>query len=362
MRVAVLGVGLIGGSIGRAAKGRLADAEVVGWGRTPATLDRAVELGAIDRAANSLARACEDAEAVFCAAPVAALPQQVAAALAASGPETVVTDAGSTKREIVAAFGDDERFIGGHPLAGAETAGVENARADLFEGARWYLTPTERSSGVLYDRLQRIVAGLGARPQAIDAEAHDRLMATVSHLPHVLANVLVEEAAAELTRDSERMPEVGPSFRDTTRVAGSNPAIWGDIFASNRDAVADAVEAVGARLREAAELIRTGDRDAVVAWHAAAGEDRRLLLEAELSGGPLRELRVVVANRPGTIAELALALSEAGVNIEDMALHPAPDMTSGAVSLWVSGEEQARRAAGLIRELGHTVTVLGAED
>ena len=139
-----------------------------------------------------MAEACEGAEVVFCAAPVAALPRAGRReALAASGPETVVTDVGSTKREIVAALGDDERFIGGHPLAGAETAGVENARADLFEGARWYLTPTERSGGVLYDRLQRTIAGLGARPQAIDAEAHDRLMATVSHLPHVLANVLV---------------------------------------------------------------------------------------------------------------------------------------------------------------------------
>ncbi len=358
MKVAVLGVGLIGGSIGLAAKGRLQGMEVVGWGRTRTTLDRAVELGAIDRAADSLAEACEGAEVVFCAAPVAALPEQVAAALAASGPETVVTDAGSTKRELVAKFGDDERFIGGHPLAGAETAGVENARADLFEGARWYLTPTERSGGILYDRLQRIVAGLGARPQAIDAGTHDRLMATVSHLPHVLANVLVEEAAAELTRDSERMPEIGPSFRDSTRVAGSNPEVWGDIFSSNREAVADAVEAVGSRLRKAAELIRTGERGAVAAWHAGAGEDRRRLLEAELAGGPLRELRVVVANRPGTIAELALALGEVGVNIEDMALHPAPDMTSGAVSLWVSGEKQAERAVGRIESLGHAVTVL----
>ena len=130
---------------------------------------------------------------------------------------------------------------------------MQNARADLFEGARWYLTPTERSSGLLYDRLQRAVAGLGARPQAIDAATHDRLMATVSHLPHVVANVLVGEAAAELTRDSERMPEVGPSFRDMTRVAGSNPAIWGDIFATNREAVAEAVDSVIERLREAAD-------------------------------------------------------------------------------------------------------------
>jgi prephenate dehydrogenase len=280
MRVAVLGVGLIGGSIGLAAKERLEGAEVVGWGRTRANLDRALELGAIDRAADSLAQACEGAEVVFCAAPVAALPEQVEAALAAGGPETVVTDAGSTKRELVARFGDDERFIGGHPLAGAETAGVQNARADLFEGARWYLTPAESSGGPLYDRLQRTIAGLGARPQAIDAETHDRLMATVSHLPHVIANVLAVQAAEELTRDSERMPEVGPSFRDTTRVAGSNPAIWGDIFSSNREAVAEAIDTAAERLREAAELIRSGDREAVAAWHAAAGEARRNLLDS----------------------------------------------------------------------------------
>ena len=315
----------------------------------------------VDRPAVSVAEACEGAELVFCAAPVTDLPELAAAALGASGPDTVVTDVGSTKREIVAALGADERFVGGHPLAGAETAGVGNARADLFEGARWYLTPTERSGGLLYDRLQRAIAGLGARPQAIDAETHDRLMATVSHLPHVVANVLVAQAAAELTRDSERMPEVGPSFRDTTRVAGSNPAIWAGIFAGNREAVAEAVDSVAERLREAAELIRAGNREAVAAWHAAAGEDRRRLLEAEHAAGPLRELRVVVANRPGTVAELALALGEAGVNIEDMALHPAPDMTSGAVSLWVAGDEQAQRAVTLVRDLGHTVTVLGAE-
>ncbi len=353
-------MGLIGGSIGLAARQRLG-AEVAGWGPRQASVERALETGALDHGADSVAGACEGAEVVFCAGPVGTLPALVAEALTAAGPDAVVTDVGSTKRELVASQGGDERFIGGHPLAGAETAGVENARADLFEGARWYLTPTDRSSGLLYDRLQRTVAGLGARPQAIDAEAHDRLMATVSHLPHVLANALVAEAAAELTRDSERTAvEVGPSFRDMTRVAGSNPAIWADIFASNRDAVADSVESVAARLSEAAALIRGADGDAVGAWHAAAGEDRRALLEGESQAGPLRELRIVVANRPGTIAELALALGEAGVNIEDMALHPAPDMSSGAVTLWVAGSEQAERAERLVRELGHTVTVLGS--
>jgi prephenate dehydrogenase len=358
MRIAVLGVGLIGGSIGLAARRRLG-AEVVGYDPDPATVANAIEAGVLDRGAGTVGAACDGTEVVFCAAPVSGLTELARGALEACGPDAVVTDVGSTKHDIVADLGSDERFIGGHPLAGAETSGVANAREDLFEGARWYLTPKpERSSGLLYDRLQRTIAGLGARVQAIDAETHDRLMATVSHLPHVVANVLVGQAAAELTRDSERMPEVGPSFRDTTRVAGANPAIWGDIFASNREAVAEAVDDVAARLREAAELIRQGERDAVAEWHSTAAADRRRLLEAELSGGSLRELRVVVANRPGTIAELALALGEAGVNIEDMALYPAPDMTSGAVSLWVAGDEQAGRAVALVRELGHTASVV----
>jgi prephenate dehydrogenase len=358
MRLAVLGVGLIGGSIGMAARTRLG-ATVAGFDPDRASLEEALATGAIDTPADSVGAACAEAEIVFCAAPVGALPALAAEGLAAAPGEAVVTDVGSTKREIVAALGSDERFIGGHPLAGAETAGVANARADLFDGARWYLTPTERSGGLHYDRLQRAIADLGARPQAIEPDAHDRLMATASHLPHVLANALVAQAAEELTRDSERPPEVGPSLRDSTRVAGANPAIWGDIFATNREAVADAIEVLVGRLNEAGRLIREGNRESVASWHAGAAEDRHRLLEADLGGGALHELRVRVPNRPGTVAELALALGRAGVNIEDMALYPARDMSSGAISLWVAGPEEAERAAGLVRELGHTVSVVG---
>jgi prephenate dehydrogenase len=363
MRIAVLGVGLIGGSIGLAARRRLG-AEVVGFDPDPANPQRAVELGALDRAADSIPAAAADAELVFCAAPVGALPALVVSALRATA-DAAISDVGSTKLALVEGLPaelDTSRFIGGHPLAGAETSGVENARAELLEGARWYLTPGERSSGVHYDRLQRAVTELGARPQAIDPETHDRLMGTVSHLPHVLANVLVSEAAATLSEESERLPEVGTSFRDTTRVAGANPRIWGDIFASNRDAVASGIEAVVERLADAARLIRSGDAVAVGDWHRSAGADRRRLLESELIGGDLRELRLSVENRPGTVAEVALALGRAQVNIEDMALYPAPDMRTGAISIWIAGAAEAARAAAIVRGLDHVVSVLGGEE
>jgi prephenate dehydrogenase len=355
MKVAVLGVGLIGGSIGLAARERL-DAEVAGFDPEEGLLSRARDLGAIGTGHGSVAEACGGAEIVFCASPVTALPELAAEALESTGEGCAVTDVGSVKREVIARLGEEPRFVGGHPIAGAETSGVEHARPDLFEGARWYLTPTPRTEGVLYDRLQRAIAELGARPQAIDAETHDRVMATVSHLPHVLANVLVGEAADALAEESERLPEVGPSFRDATRVAGANPAIWADILAENREAVATGMEEVATRLGEVAAVLRSGDRKAVGEWHRRAGERRRELLEAGLGGGPLHELRVRVPNRPGIVAEIALALGRARLNIEDMALYPSADMRSGAVSLYVAGDAEAERAEELIRELGHAVS------
>jgi len=350
VRLAVIGVGLIGGSIGLAARAHLPSATVSGFDPGAGVLDAARECGAIDEPAASVAEALDGAEACFVCAPVGATVELIAEALAAAGPRCVVTDAGSTKRLITAAT-DDERFVGGHPVAGAESAGVQNARADLFEGAAWYLTPGERSSGLLYERLHRIVAQLGAHPIAIDAETHDRLLATVSHLPHVLANVLVSQAARALDSAGEALPRIGPSFRDATRVAGANPGIWTDIYATNGELIAAEIEQLSEQLSRVAADLRSGDREAIGSWNEAARGDRRRLLEAELAGGPVHELRVSVPNRPGILAGVALALGKGGVNIVDMALAPAPDNRSGAITFWVAGDRAAERARQLIAEL-----------
>ena len=350
MRIAVLGAGLIGGSIGLAAREWLDGAEVVGFGRSAERLGRACELGAIDRATTDIAEALEGAEACFACGPVGALPELVERALAAAPRDCVVTDVGSTKRRIVESIAD-ERFVGGHPIAGAETAGVENARGDLFQGATWYLTPGERSSGLLYERLHRFVVAVGARPIAIDAETHDRLLATVSHLPHVIANVLVAQAARALDEQGEALPRVGPSFRDATRVAGANTEIWTDIYLSNAESIAAEVDETVRRLEEVAAALRSRDPAALGGWNEDARDHRRRLLEADLAGGPVHELRVPVPNRPGVVAQLALALGRAGVNIVDMSLAPAPDMRSGAITLWIAGDEAATRAREVVNGL-----------
>ena len=355
MRIAVLGLGLIGGSIGLAARSR-SGARVSGYDPDERARAAALARGAIDDVADSVAGAVADAEVVFVAAPVGELAPIVAQALAAAGPSCVVSDVGSTKR-MLTAVGSDERFIGGHPLAGAETAGVEHAREDLFDGATWYLTPARGSTaGVLYERLHRLLTAFGAQPAAIDAETHDRLMACVSHLPHVLANMLAIQAAGLLAEGSSpRLPAVGPSFRDATRVAGANSAIWTDIYMSNSDALVAALDEFSARLAEIRWALKRGDTGTVTAWNEEARADREALLGAGLTGGAVHEIRVSVPNRPGVIAEIALALGRAGVNIVDMALSPSEDNRQGVVALWIGGEEHSRRAEELIAELGFPV-------
>jgi prephenate dehydrogenase len=353
LRIALIGVGLIGGSIGLATRERLG-ASVAAYDPSAEALQIALERGAIDHASNDVVGAVTDAEAVFIAAPVGVLPEVTAAALAKAPQDCVVTDVGSTKRAIVAAT-EDPRFVGGHPLAGAETSGVRHARADLFDGATWYLTPKPTTSGILYERLHRLLYGLGARPVAIEPEVHDTILATVSHLPHVLANVLVAQAAETLAAGSERLPATGPSFRDATRVAGAPTAIWTDIYVSNRDAIAARIDDTIARLAEVRDALAAADATKIASWNDGAAEDRRRLLEAQLAGGPLFELRASVPNRPGVVAQLALELGRAGVNITDMALYPAADMSEGVVALWIAGEQEARRTEELVGKLGFPV-------
>lgn len=341
MRIAVLGIGLIGGSVALAARQRLG-AHVVGWDPDPRAIRTAEDRGAID------AQIAEPAEAVeidlwVVATPVATLEDQVRRALAAAGSDAVVTDVGSIKRALVEAI-DDRSFIGGHPLTGAETAGVANAREDLFDGATWYLTPRRDSPGDKYERLHRFVTALGGVPAAIGHEEHDHVMAAVSHLPHVLANLLVAQAHAAL--GGEAMPATGGSFRDATRVAGANPSMWGQIYAENAEALGIQIDAVLAALADVRG--RLGDLEA---WQRQAADRRRALLEADQHGGPLARLGVVVPNRPGVVADIALTLGHAGINIADMSLAPASDNSVGTVTLWVV-EGDADRARTLVAEKG----------
>jgi prephenate dehydrogenase len=275
VKIAILGVGLIGGSIGLAAR-RRAGASVCGYDPDPRACAVALELGAIDEQAPDIGSAVVGAQAVFASAPVGVLAETVREALALAGADCVVSDVGSTKLALQRAR-EDPRFVGGHPLAGAETAGVEHARESLFEGATWYLTPAPTADRALYARLRGVIEHLGARPAEIEADAHDRLMARISHLPHVLANVLVLQAAEAFEREGG--PRAGgPSLRDTIRVAGANTSIWTDIYLANRDALIEAIEQAMGALEDVRGALERADGGALAAWNERARAARTQLL------------------------------------------------------------------------------------
>jgi prephenate dehydrogenase len=274
LRVAVVGLGWIGGSIALAAREH-AGASVTGWDADVAAIDTAVEHGMIDRRSASLEETVADAEVVFIAAPVGSLPELVAQVLRCAPDDCAVTDVGSTKRTVVDAH-SDPRFVGGHPLAGSEAIGAVNARADMFDGATWYLTPAGTTSASALGRVRELVVALRANPVELDADVHDELMAVVSQLPHVFANVLVAQATD--ARFAGHL-EAGPSFRDATRVAGANTAVWTDIYMSNRDALGTALDEAITRLTHVREALTAGDASVLAQWNDGAAVARRHLLE-----------------------------------------------------------------------------------
>jgi prephenate dehydrogenase len=248
--------------------------------------------------------------------------------------------------------------VGGHPVTGAESRGPENANAELFDGATWFLTPTAQTDPERYRLVHGFVSSLGANPVAIDPQAHDRLVALTSHLPHALANALVNQAGSERIDGHEPLAAAGGSLRDMTRVAGANPRIWVDIFLDNADVLAESLADHRGRLEQVERALRRRDAGFLARWIGeAAGNRRRMLAEAYPDPGALHQLRVHVPDRPGVLAGITQALGAERINIEDFELqHMSPDR-GGTLTVLVSGEDEARRAADLLESQGYGVVV-----
>lgn len=270
--VAIVGVGLIGGSIGLALRARGAAGRVVGVGRDPARLGSAIRLGAIDAATTDLAGAAAGADVVVVCTPVDRVAADVIRAAAASPAGALVTDAGSTKRAIVEAVEADPaaraKFVAAHPIAGSERSGVEHARADLFDGRTCALTPTGRTPPDRLDRARGFWSSLGCRLAELDPAAHDAHLARTSHLPHALAAALASLVGPDL------VPLAAGAYRDATRVAGAEAALWAPIFLENRRAVLDALDALGGSLAGFRAALEAGDGPALHAWWDAARANR----------------------------------------------------------------------------------------
>ena len=271
--LSILGVGLLGGSIGLAVKRTASWGAVVGYGHRQETLDEALKLGAIDRGANSAADAVRGADLVVLCTPVGLFEPLLQEIAPAVSPGTLVTDVGSTKRRVVASaeriLPSGVNFVGSHPMAGSEKRGVRYASADLFDDAVCITTPTPKTDPAALEQIEAFWRQLGMRSARLSPQEHDRRLADISHLPHALAAALVamqDEASLALT---------GNGFRDMTRIAAGDAGMWRDILVENRDHLRSSVQRLRRHLETLLTHLDAPDADAARAWLDAAAERRK---------------------------------------------------------------------------------------
>ena len=332
-RAALIGTGLIGGSIGMALRAR--GWHVTGRDFDTARAERALALGALDEIGSD-----PEAEVTFVATPVssvAAIARQVVT------PTGIVTDVGSVKGPIVEAV-NHPRFVGGHPMAGSEQEGVDGADATLFEGATWVLTPTATTDPQAYARLQSIVSSLGADVLAIAPDRHDALVAVVSHVPHLTAAALMTLAAAGAEEHTALLRLAAGGFRDMTRIAAGHPGIWPDICTENRDAIVGVLDGLLETLGGLRSVVAAGDRETLLRTLERARHARVNLPTRAAIADDLVEVRVPIPDRPGVLAEVTTLAGDLGVNIEDLEIAHSAEGERGVLLLVIDA-----RSADLLR-------------
>ncbi|MDH3517979.1 MAG: prephenate dehydrogenase/arogenate dehydrogenase family protein [Acidimicrobiia bacterium] len=330
---AVLGTGLIGSSIGIGLRGL--GWEVTGWDPDPAAMRMAIDVGALDSPAEGLSEAAGGADLVVLAGPVAAIVDTLPA-LATSA---LVTDVGGVKGPVVEAARSLGRFVGGHPMAGRETAGASGASGSLFRGASWVLT-NDRAAPDDLDFMRDLVKSLGAVPIVMSAAHHDAAVAASSHLPHVVAAALV----AALSDDPAAFQLAAGGFRDLTRVALSEPGWWVDVLVANRVEVERSLRSLASQLEGWAGLLSVADRSKLL---DALADARRV--RAEMAA-PVASIGVVLEDRPGEMARVGHSLSESGVDLRDLQLRHATHGGGGVLTLSVRAAESEKLRSSLIAD------------
>jgi prephenate dehydrogenase len=279
-RITILGVGLLGGSIGLAAKSVLSDCKIIGYGHRASTLKKAMECGAIDEGQPNLLRAVDGSDLVILCTPVGMFAELLRDMADGLAPDTVVTDVGSTKRSVVRMAEDllpsNIHFIGSHPMAGSEKRGVEFARTDLFQNALCLVTPTPQTDAHALAKVQQFWKSIGMRIARLSPHDHDRLLADISHLPHALAACLIamqHEAGLDLA---------GKGFLDTTRIGSGDANLWRDILLDNRDNLRGSLSRLRDQLRELEHLLEDGDREELARWLDKWASRRTELMKRKL--------------------------------------------------------------------------------
>lgn len=348
-RAHVVGLGLIGGSVALALGAR-------GWSVSGEDLDRDAEQSARDKGVITADPFNDDVSLAVVATPAGEVARAASALLARHGGEDlIVTDVAGVKAPIVRDI-TDPRFLGGHPMAGSELRGLAGARAELFRGCTWVLTPTEATDAAAYARLHTVLRELEANVIALDAETHDRLVALASHVPHLTAGALMNEASAVAAVDGALLQLAAGGFRDMTRVAAGDPTIWPDLLMENAAAVTAALGALRDRLGELERAIAGGDRDSLLSSLRAAAAARRQLPGRAVHPEELARLRVVVTDEPGVLARATTTAGDLSINLYDLEIAHSVEGQPGVLLLAVDRHDAGTLAGALARE-GFAVTI-----
>ncbi|MFN0090148.1 MAG: prephenate dehydrogenase/arogenate dehydrogenase family protein [Acidimicrobiales bacterium] len=336
-RASVVGIGLIGGSIGMALRDR--GWTVTGEDRDPARVDKALEMGVIDAAGLD-----PQADLTVVATPVKAVPGEVKRALDQT--QGLVTDVGSVKASIVEAVGDP-RFVGGHPMAGSEREGVEGADPNLFRGAVWVLTPTPGTDAAAFAAVRSVAVQLGAEVISLAPDQHDALVAVVSHVPHLTAATLMAVADQRSVDHRALLRLAAGGFRDMTRIASGHPGIWPDIVSENRPAILGALDQLIVGLTRMRGIVADADHDGLVEILAHARAARMNLPVRFGRPAQLMELLVPVPDQPGVIAQVANLATELDINILDLEIRHSAEGPQGVLHLLVEAERAEELRAAL---------------
>ena len=353
--VALLGTGLIGASIGLALRRRHPTLPVVGYDAAGEHANHALRLGAVTDVRGSVAEAVHDAALVVVAVPLNRIPELLAHVGEHAPPGALVTDVGSVKGSVMAAASrlpEGVRFVGGHPMAGAATAGPEGADPLLFENAVYVLTPPAGTPPLESHAPEALwlVDAVGARPVVMDADRHDRVAATISHLPQLLAVALVE-AAADTGDDALGLAAGG--FRDMTRIAGSPFSMWGPILRDNREAVADVLMRFEERLASVRQRVED-DPGALAPSFERAGRTRAALPSSSKGFlAPLADVVVWADDRPGFLHALTGVVAEAGLNLKDAELLRIRVGEVGTFRFGLETDVDADRAVSALTAAGY---------
>jgi len=358
--IALIGVGLIGGSLGLACKRVGIGRRIIGISRKE-TLEEAIRLGAIDEGIpyEDMPDGLGKADVTFLCTPIHRILQLLPRLPGCVKRGAIVTDVGSTKAQIVAlaerTFPSDVHFIGGHPMAGSESRGVQAADPFLFQNAVYVLTPSRGTPQETVEELAHLVERLGARVAVMDASVHDRIAAAVSHLPQMMAVALMGMVGRLSEEDPLFLRMAAGGFRDMTRIASSPYEVWGDICRTNAGPIAEMIDAYIVKLK--ALKARIAD-EALKADFEFANETRGMIpRDSKGFLRPLYDVLVVVEDRPGVIAGISAPLAAAGINIKDIEVLKVREDEGGTLRLAFGTDEEARRAVEILKEQGYVARV-----